>query len=343
MIRVRAPCPTKARTSSSVAAVKLSAASTLFSAVCRSGAVSASVPSRSNAMVQPERVIVSMNGYIPYTSSAEGVAMKVRSAFAVVGILVAAVWSAFPSAADPKPAIAAPSCAGSNPHVAMPNAPHGMFVWVYWGDGERMTSLFKKYVIGKDPTLCGASIVVRWADIEKKQGVYDFSFAEALAKPFTDAGLTVNLLFAEATEGEVEVTPRWVMSQAPTTNCGGLAVPVYWNPKFEAMWSAFIKRSIDHFSNESPIKDRIGYLRFATGAGAEAVAPAGAYGNGPCAKPLKALGFSYDVWKAHTLKILDVMASVPTQHQIMAALPSIPGGKTRFEVTDAFAAAAAAN
>jgi hypothetical protein len=205
-----------------------------------------------------------------------------------------------------------------------------------------MTSLFSKYVIGKDPTLCGASIVIRWADIEKKQGVYDFSFAESLAKPFTDAGLTVNLLFAESTEGEVEVTPKWVMSQVPTTTCGGLPTPVYWNPKFESLWSAFIKRSIDHFSNASPIKDHIGYMRFATGAGAEAVAPAGAYGNGPCAKPLKALGFSYDVWKAHTLRILDVMASVPTQHQIMASLPSIPGGKTQFEITDAFAAEAAA-
>ncbi len=222
----------------------------------------------------------------------------------------------------------------------MPNAPHGMYVWA---PGERMTALLQKYVIGKDPTLCGASIVVRWADLEKTQGVYDFSPAEALAKPFTDAGLTVNFLFAEATEGKDEVTPRWVMSQVPTTSCGDTKLPIYWNPKFEAMWSAFIRRAIDHFSNTSPIKDGIGYLRFATGAGAESVAPPGSYGDkGPCAKSLRALGFSYDVWKAHTLRILDVMGSAPTNHQIVVALPSIPGGKTQFELANTFAAAAAA-
>src|SRR5689334_15846481 len=118
--------------------------------------------------------------------------MKARSILVAAGLALGAVCAALPAAAQP--AARAPSCTGANPNVAVPNAPHGMFVWVYWGDGERLTSLFSKYVIGKDPTLCGASIVIRWADIEKKQGVYDFSFAESLAKPFTDAGLTVNLL-----------------------------------------------------------------------------------------------------------------------------------------------------
>jgi hypothetical protein len=266
--------------------------------------------------------------------------MKVRSILVAAGLLAGAICAALPAAGQPSPAAAAPSCNGPNPNVAMPNAPHGMYVW---DPGERMTMLLQKYVIGKDPTLCGASIVVKWADLEKSQGVYDFSSAEAEAKPFTDAGLTVNFLFAEATEGKDEVTPAWVMSQVPTTSCGAeRPLPVYWNPKFEAMWSAFVRRAIDHFSNTSPIRNQIGYLRFAVGGGAEAIAPPGAYGNGPCAKPLKALGFSYDVWKAHTLKILDVMGNAPTNHQIVVALPSIPGGKTQFEITNTFAAAAAA-
>ena len=236
----------------------------------------------------------------------------------------------------------APPCVGPNARVAVPSAPHGMFVWLYSLDAQRALNLFKKYVIGKDPSLCGASAVVSWSDVEKSKGSFDFSKVEQNLKPFVDAGLTVNLLFSAAGEGDVNtVTPDWVMAEVPATTCGGVKLPVYWNPKYEADWSAFIRHAIGYFSHKSPIKNQVGYMRFATGAGAEAVAPPGAYG-GPCAKPLRDLGYSYDVWKAHSLRILDAMASVPTPHQIMAALPQVPGGKTIYDLPNAFAAAAAA-
>src|SRR5262245_33248744 len=126
--------------------------------------------------------------------------MKRQAAIAVVSALVITISVCCALAQ------AAPPCTGRNPNVAVPSAPHGMFAWA---SGERMDNLLKKYVIGKDPTLCGASIVVKWADVEKSKGSFDFSPAEDLAKPFTDAGLAVNFLFAEATEGKDEVTPRW--------------------------------------------------------------------------------------------------------------------------------------
>jgi hypothetical protein len=236
---------------------------------------------------------------------------------------------------------AAPSCTGRNPQVAVPSAPHGMFVWLYSLDAQRPLNLFKEHVIGKDPSLCGASAVVVWSDVEKSKGSFDFSKVEQNLKPFLDAGLTVNLLFAAAGEGETNtVTPPWVMAEVPATTCGGAKLPVYWNPKYEADWSTFIKHTIGYFSHQSPIKDHVGYLRFAIGAGAEAVAPPGAYG-GPCVEALRKLGYSYDVWKAHSLRMLDAMASVPTTHQIIAALPQVPGGKTRYDLPNAFAAAAA--
>src|SRR5689334_19769751 len=72
----------------------------------------------------------------------------------------------------------APPCAGRDPHVAMPGAPHGMYAWA---PGARMTNLLKKYVIGKDPALCGASIVVKWADLERSKGQFNFKPAEELA------------------------------------------------------------------------------------------------------------------------------------------------------------------
>jgi hypothetical protein len=237
----------------------------------------------------------------------------------------------------------APPCTGRNPHVAVPTAPHGMYLWLYSLDAGRQIDLYKQYVIGRDPTLCGVSAVVSWSDVEKSKGSFDFSKVEQTLKPFLDAGLTVNLLFAAAGEGDVnDVTPKWVMAQVPKTFCGGPALPIYWSPQYEADWSAFIRRAITYFSHESPIKNQIGYLRFATGGGAEAVAPPGAYG-GKCANPLhKKKGYSYQVWKAHTLRMLNAMTSVPSTHQIIAALPLAPGGPTRFDLPNAFAAAAVA-
>jgi hypothetical protein len=127
----------------------------------------------------------------------------------------------------------------------------------------------------------------------------------------------------------------------PTTSCGAeRKLPVYWNAKFEADWSALIRHAIDYFSNTSPIKNRIGYLRFATGGGAEAIGPPGSYG-GNCAAAVAKLGYSYAVWKAHVLKILDVMAGAGSKHQIICALPSQPGGKSPNELTNDFAAEAA--
>ena len=117
-------------------------------------------------------------------------------------------------------------------------------------------------------------------------------------------------------------------------------LPVYWNPKFEADWSDLIKHAIAYFSNTSPIKNHVGYMRFALGGGAEAVPLPGGHG-GKCADAVKKLGFSYDVWKKHVFKMLDVMGSEPTKHQIICSLPEQAGGKSRFELTNEFAAEAA--
>ncbi len=170
----------------------------------------------------------------------------------------------------------APPCVGRNPHVAVPTAPHGMYLWLYSLDAGHVVDLFKKYVIGKDPAFCGVSAVVSWSDVEKSKGSFDFSKVEQNLKPFLDAGLTVNLLFAAAGEGKDNTTtPPWVMAEVPKTFCGGVHLPIYWNPQYEADWSAFIRGAITYFSYKSPIKNQVGYMRFATGAGAEAVAPPG--------------------------------------------------------------------
>ena len=158
-----------------------------------------------------------------------------------------------------------PPCKGANPRVAVPGAPHGMYVWA---PNAYMLSFLEADVIGKDPTLCGASLLINWSQVETAQGVYDWSAVATAAAPFVSKGLTVNLLFAEATEGATNnVTPAWVASSVPTVACeGGPAMPVYWNAAYEKLWSAFIAAAIAQFSyNNSALAPNVGYLRFANG------------------------------------------------------------------------------
>ena len=102
----------------------------------------------------------------------------------------------------------------------------------------------------------------------------------------------MNLLFSEATEGAVNnVTPAWVTAAgrkggagAPTVSCAGQpTMPVYFNAAYEAAWTAFIAAAIQQFSyNNSPLAKSVGYMRFATGGGAEALPPPGYNDGGPC-------------------------------------------------------------
>jgi len=111
-----------------------------------------------------------------------------------------------------------------------------MYVWNPNHRSAAYQSALANDVIGKDPTLCGASLVIYWSDVEATKGVFDWSSVTAAAKPYTDAGLTVNLLFSDVTEGLVNtVTPAWVTDPVskggdgvPTVSCANQpTIPVY--------------------------------------------------------------------------------------------------------------------
>ena len=250
------------------------------------------------------------------------------------------------------PASVAPPCTGSNPHVAVPGAPHGMYVWNPNHRSAAYQTALANDVIGRDPTLCGASLVIYWSDVEPQKGVYDWTAVTTAAKPYTDAGLTVNLLFSEATEGTVNtVTPAWVsapVSQGgagvPTVSCAGQpTMPVYFNAAYEAAWEALIAAAVHQFSfSNSPIAKNVGYLRFATAGGAEALPPPGYNDGGACQALWVAAGYSYANWNAHEARIITAMGSQPTDKQIMASLPYVSGGPNVYEVANLGAAAAAA-
>jgi len=247
---------------------------------------------------------------------------------------------------DPLP----PPCKGTNPRVAVPGAPHGMYVWV---PSAHLLPYLISDVIGIDPTLCGASLVIFWSAVEPQKGVYDWSVVTTAAQPFTDKGLTVNLLFSEATEGPVNnVTPAWVTAPVgsggdgvPTVSCAGQpTMPAYFDATYEADWKAFIAAAVHQFSfSNSPLAAHVGYLRFATGGGAEALPPPGYNDGGPCEAAWKAAGYSYDVWNTHEANIIHAMGAQPTDKQIMVSLPNVSGGPNVYAVSNLGAAVAVAN
>jgi Repeat of unknown function (DUF5648) len=244
-------------------------------------------------------------------------------------------------------------CTSPNTKVPAANAPHGMFVWNPNHRTAAYQTALANDVIGRNTALCGASLVIYWSDVEPSKGVYDWSAVITAAKPYTDAALTVNLLFAEATEGAVNnVTPAWVTQSvasggagAPMVSCAGQpTMPVYFNAAYEAAWTAFIAAAIQQFSyDNSPLAKSVGYMRFATGGGAEALPPPGYNDGGPCQAAWAAAGYSYAAWNAHESRIMTAMGTQPTNKQIVVSLPYVSGGPNVYEVANLGAAAAVAH
>jgi len=174
----------------------------------------------------------------------------------------------------------------------------------------------------------------------------------AAAKPYTDAGLTVNLLFADTTEGPTNtVTPAWVTNSianggdgVPTVSCPGQpTMPVYFNATYEAAWEAFIAAAVHQFSfANSPLAASVGYMRFATAGGAEALPPPGYNDGGACEALWTAAGYSYNAWNTHEANIINAMGSQATDKQMMVSLPNVAGGPNVYAVANLGAAVAVA-
>ena len=63
-----------------------------------------------------------------------------------------------------------------------------MYVWnPYKVNGGVYEQYMEQYVIGKDPNLCGVSILVQWADVELTKGTFDWSQVITWAQPYVNA------------------------------------------------------------------------------------------------------------------------------------------------------------
>lgn len=260
----------------------------------------------------------------------------------------------------------ASSCSGPDPLVAVPNAPHGIYVWnPYKVNGGQYESLIEKYVLGPgttpiDPNICGVSIVVPWADVEPSKGNFVWTQVDTWAQPYLHAGLRVNLLFADASEvgNNNTATPSWVFSQdgVGQINCPNqVPYPNWLDPTLEADYEAFIAAAVKEFSNggASVYAANIGYMRFGIGAGVESYP---GHIEGPGTNPHPCLdawaqatpSFSYSAWLAHTLNIVHTIARQQTDKQLMISLNYVSAydnanPKDTYTYANAVAAVAAPN
>ncbi len=225
----------------------------------------------------------------------------------------------------------APPCSGTDPNVAVPNAPHGLYVWNPY---EVMGGMYKdeivNKVIGSDHTLCGVSLLVNWKQVEPQKGTFNWNLVEFQARPFVTAGLRVNLLFVDAAETlNGDATPDWVYTDGvEKIACQNQPVyPNFVNPVFETDWESFIAQAVQYFSGSgaghSPIAPNVGYLRFGIGMGTESL-------PGHIDKPdcynewVSAAGWTYQKWQQHSLNIIDFLGKQSSDKQLMVAMNHIP-------------------
>jgi hypothetical protein len=242
-------------------------------------------------------------------------------------------------------AATAPSCTGPAPLVPVPNAPHGIYVWNPYREGD-VEKQMEQYVLGPssgpvlDRDFCGASIVVDWTDVEPSKGNFTWSTVDSWIATYARPGLHVNLLFANSAEecaGQNydpclnDTTPSFVFSDIggqPIVCPSQPPYPVWTTTAFETDYEAFIDRMIKRFSSggDDPYTAYIGYMRFGIGAGVEAypghIESATAKSH-PCLDAWQAATgapFSLDNWLQYTLDIVTYLSQRSTDKQLMISL-----------------------
>lgn len=184
------------------------------------------------------------------------------------------------------------SCLKGAPKAADPNGVHGLMVWLDSTDLFYKEPAIKKYLLS-DPNLCGASIDIKWSQIDQGPSAtpqYNPQPVVNAMRPWVRAHKIVNLLFVGVNEvGKNDnATPSWVLAQSgpnhvdlvPCPNPSGHGsigppTPVYWEPGYKNPWHKFITAMIKQWGKNP----NVGYMRFGLGAGAEDFPQHGADNN----------------------------------------------------------------
>jgi hypothetical protein len=259
------------------------------------------------------------------SSPAEARAPVPRAAEKVTGVLpgaagaLAAPHRSFFTATGAVPCTS-PS-GGTDPNVADPSGPHGLFV--FGGEGEPWFNSDVANYLVNNPDICGITIPLRWARIDRGPSYtkdrYAWGYIDALMAPWVKAGKTVNLLFGGAGEqpGPQLDTPAWVQSQVTMINCGGKSepTPVFWQAGYEKNWEFFIAKVVQHYAGDP----NIGYMRFGIGTADEGVLMPALINTPACASLWDAAGYQTG-WPEYNKQLIAMMGSLKAPFDLQIGL-----------------------
>ena len=232
--------------------------------------------------------------------------MKASSPLLLLSLLLFA--SAFSLGATPD----RPRCDQSNPNVAVPDGPHGLFVVVFPQARPRAEAR-RKYLLD-NPVVCGADIFVVWSEVDRGPDAsprYDWSVVDAQIAPWVKAGKVVNfIVWTVSYEHQKAASPRYVLSRVPTVDCPHFGdVPIFWEPEFKSNYKAFMSALVQRYgSNPS-----LGYIRFGLGGGGETLPP--------CRFELqRRYGLNNRRWLDYLFEMMDYEKTLDSPKQILVSL-----------------------
>jgi hypothetical protein len=234
-----------------------------------------------------------------------------------------------PPAARTVGARPAPACQSANPRVAVPRAPHGLFVADANAPQAPSVRVLSRY-LSSDPTLCGASLIVPWSAIDRGPGHtprYDWHFVDSAAKLWIVSGKMINLNIwgvAEHTSQQFggPMTPAYVLRRVHTITCPGPnhpATPIYWEPGYQDNYRAFMRAAVQHYGHDPAV----GYIRFGIGAGGKDVPAADL--RGPCLHEWVRHGLSAQRWQQYSLSTIRFERTLHSPKQLMVSLNQLQG------------------
>jgi hypothetical protein len=147
---------------------------------------------------------------------------------------------------------------------ALCDIPHGVFCLLPSGQGAG-----KNPAIYSDPSVDGVSVRHKWSELERSEGVFDFTFLDTVITMARVSGKNV-LLRIGTSGGSADKggnTPKWVFdavnaeplpaSQKFFTwddNGSKRTIPVFWDPVYLAKKKAMIKALGAHLANNPVVK-----------------------------------------------------------------------------------------
>ena len=219
-------------------------------------------------------------------------------------------------------------CTQSDPNVAMPNKPHGLFYGVF-----SLSNVGYPSYVWTDNSICGAYIAVSWASIDKGPGAnpqYNWNALNNVISTWAEHGKPVSIVFTGVSESNVEDTPAYVLANVPTVQCVGdpaQGVPVYWDGNYFVNYENFMKAAVAQYGNNPSVL----YMRFGLGAGGESFPDANYESDSNCPNLWAPYGLgpasSNDlVWIQYTTNVIKYMGSL-NSNKLMVSLESESASK----------------